>query len=757
MRRLALLCAALAPMTVAAAERLTIERIFAEPDLAGPSLRLPKLSPDGTRVTYLRAKADDIARYDLWEYDVESGEQRLLVDSNALVTGPETLSDEEKARRERQRTSSLSGIVEYQFSRDGSKLLFPLGGDLHLYDLAAPPGKAARRLTNDAAAETDPKFSPRGRYVSFVRDQNLYAIELASGREIALTRDGGGLVRNGMAEFIAQEEMGRDTGYWWSPDEKRIAFTRTDDSGVLEVERFEILAEGAQAYRQRYPAAGTANTKIALGVVALDGGNVRWIDLGPDEDIYLARVDWFPDNEHLLVQRQTRDQKRLDLLRADAATGATTLLFSETSDTWVELHDDLAFLRKQDAFVWGSSRSGFHHLYLYANDGRLIRPLTAGRWSVTPAGASGRGLLGVDESRGVVYFVATEKHPTERHLYRTSLDTKDPERVTRITREDGWHDIALAAEAGIYVDQHSSFTQPPQVSVHRVDGRRLGYVLENRLDASHPYAPYAETSAPPELGTLEAADGQTLYYRLDRPARLQPGRRYPVVIDVYGGPHGQRVRNAWLGHPRTMDGLWRNYLNQEGYIVFSLDNRGTGNRGTAFDAPIYRRLGQVEVEDQIRGVEYLRTLPYVDPERIGVFGWSYGGYMALLCVLRAPDAFAAAVSGAPVTDWRLYDTHYTERYLGDPRTDPAAYDAASVFAWVDDLRRPLLLMHGMADDNVLFTNSTKLMGVLQAKNEPFELMTYPGAKHGLLRHRDTGVHAYSTIARFLDAHLKRAK
>jgi dipeptidyl-peptidase 4 len=756
MRRLAVLCAALAPMTVAA-ERLTIERIFAEPDLAGPSLRLPKLSPDGTRVTYLRAKTDDRARYDLWEYDVESGAERLLVDSNALAAGPEALSDEEKARRERQRTSSLSGIVEYQFSRDGSKLLFPLGGDLHLYGLAAPPARAARRLTNDAAAETDPKFSPRGRYVSFVRDQNLYAIELASGREIALTRDGGGLVRNGMAEFIAQEEMGRDTGYWWSPDEKQVAFTRTDDSDVLEVERFEILAEGAVAYRQRYPAAGTANTRVALGVVGLDGGDVRWIDPGPDADVYLARVDWFPDAAHLLVQRQTRDQKRLDLLRADAATGATTPLFSETSDTWVELHDDLAFLREQDTFVWGSARSGFHHLYLYGNDGRLIRPLTAGRWPVTPAGASARALLGVDESRGRLYFTATEKDPTERHLYRTALDTKDPERVTRITREAGWHEIAMAADTSVYVDLHSSLAQPPQVSVHRVDGTRLGYVVENRLDARHPYAPYAAAHAPPELGTLEASDGQTLHYRLDRPAPLEPGRRYPVVVDVYGGPHGQRVRNAWSGYPRTTDGLWRDYLTQEGYVVFALDNRGTGNRGTAFDAPIHRRLGQVELEDQLRGVEFLRTLPYVDGERIGVFGWSYGGYMALMCVLRAPDAFAAAVAGAPVTDWRLYDTHYTERYLGDPRTDAAAYDAAGVFAWADDLRRPLLLMHGMADDNVLFTNTTKLMAVLQARNEAFDLMTYPGAKHGLLRHRDTGVHAYATIARFLDAHLKRAK
>ena len=413
-------------------------------------------------MTFLQGKEDNKDQLDLWGVDTRTGQSKLLVDSRALTGGDEQLSPEEEARRERQRTASLRGIVEYEFSSDGRNLLVPLGGDLYLYDLTAKT-QPVRRLTNSEAYETDARFSPLGKYVSFVRDQNLFVIDIASGQEQALTTDGKDAVQNGVAEFVAQEEMGRSTGYWWSPDESHIAFTRIDDSPVQEAERFEINADGARMFRQRYPSAGTANTYVELKVIQLRSNTVTPVKVGFD-DGYLARVTWFNDSKHVAVQRQTRDQKRLELLKVDVATGDAKTLLTETSPAWIELHDDLRFLKQRDAFIWASRRSGFRHLYLYDLDGNLIRPLTAGNWMVVGDGTED-GLVGVDEARGIVYFMANEASPLERHLYATSLTTRTPEKVRRISREPGWHDVQLLPGARQYLDQWSSPEQPPSASI----------------------------------------------------------------------------------------------------------------------------------------------------------------------------------------------------------------------------------------------------------------------------------------------------
>src|SRR5882762_8433122 len=370
--------------TLAQAEKLSIERMFAAPDLSGATLRSPQISPDGRLVAYLRGAEHNKDRLDLWAYDIGKRAHRLLVDSSKLVSEEHALSSEEEQRRERQRTSSLSGIVEYQFSPDSRYLLVPLGGDLYVYDLRAKPDKAVRRLTHTASYETDAKFSPLGRYVSFIRDQNLVVYDLTSGKEIKITHDGGGLISLGTAEFIAQEEMARTTGYWWAPDEKRIAFTRVDESPVPEVERFEIYADRTQVIKQRYPAAGAPNAVVQLFVAdvasatsAPSGTSVQ-VDLGSNPDFYLARVNWFPDNSALAVQRESRDQKSLTLLRADPASGSTSELLREQSAHWVELNDNLTLLGKSRQFIWGSNRSGFQHLYLYDWTGKLVRPLTHG-------------------------------------------------------------------------------------------------------------------------------------------------------------------------------------------------------------------------------------------------------------------------------------------------------------------------------------------------------------------------------------------
>jgi dipeptidyl-peptidase-4 len=727
------------------AAELTIDRLFDAPALAGPTIVGLKISPDGSRVTYLQGKPEDKDRLDLWEYDIREGRARILVDSKVLAPAKEKLSDEELGRRERQRTAALSGILEYSFAPSGRALLFPLGGNLYYCDLTKPAKDAVVEINHSNSAASDATISPAGGYVAFVRDQNLHVYDLAKSRGKALTSDGGGPIKNGMAEFVAQEEMDRSTGYWWAPDDRHIAFARVDETPVNLTQRFEIAADNVATFAQRYPTTGGPNVLLRLGVTDVHTGAVTWIDLGNETDIYLARVNWLPDGKTLAIQRESRDQKRLDLLFADIATGQSRIVLTETSKTWIDLHNELSFLTRSHEFIWASSRDGYQHLYLYDYDGHLLRQLTAGAWNVDDFRA--RAIKGIDEKNRLVYFTATEKSPTERQFYSASLDIPDPKKVERISQEDGLHGITMSSDASFYVDNFTSSTQPPQVSLYAADGKLLAQLLENHLNEQHPDAPYLANNSVPDIGTLTAADGQTLYYRLFKPLHFDPTNRYPAIVDVYGGPGVQRVLDNWTGSSFTQ------ILTRAGYVVFQLDNRGTAFRGTAFQAPIRDKLGEVEVADQVQGARWLGSQGFVDPARIGVWGWSYGGYMTLMLMFKAPDVFRAGVAGAPVTDWGLYDTHYTERYLDRPQSNAAGYAASSVLPYAQELKGKLLVMHGMADDNVLFLHSTKLFRKLQDLGKPFDVMVYPGAKHGLTRQHD-GRHAYATIKRFFDANLR---
>jgi dipeptidyl-peptidase-4 len=734
--------------SVEAQTSLDLEAIFASPSISGPSPMGVQISPDGQRVTLLRGKDSDPDRYDLWEYRIDSGELRRLVDADDVVPEEGALSADEEALRERMRIVGVSGIIDYSWSDDGNRLLFPLDGDAYLVTLGGDGEQEIRQLLDTEHFETDLKLSPDNQRLSFVREQDLYVLDIESGEETRLTQDGGGPIRNGQAEFVAQEEMRRYTGYWWSPNGRYVAYTRVDETPVDEIERFEIGAEDIEVIRQRYPRAGTDNARIQLFVHDLQTGERREMDLGDEQDIYIYRVDWFPDSAHLAVQRQPRLLQSLDLLKFDITSGRAETLLTETSPIWVELQDDLTFVGDSGEFVWTSGRSGHQHLYLYSADGELIRPLTAGDRSV--AGSRGRSVLGVSADKREVYFTATAEHALQRHFYAQSLDTDTPQQWRQITQGEGSHSVALSRDASVFVTTFSNPDQPPQVSLHGIDGERLAWITENALDASHPYAPFLANHISPEFSQLTAEDGQALNYQVLKPAGFDPTQQYPVLLYVYGGPGGQQVQRSWMS---TVD-LWLQSMAQRGYVVFTLDNRGTGNRGRAFDAPLYLNMGTLEVRDQMVGVEWLKQQSWVDDERIGVFGWSYGGYMALMMLMQQPGEFAAGVSGAPVTDWTLYDTYYTERFMQRPQDNPGGYEAGNVMSYADQLADPLLVIHGMADDNVLFTHSTKLFADLQAKNLPFEMMTYPGAKHSLIRIRGTGQHSLGATQQFFDRYLQ---
>src|SRR5450830_311617 len=712
----------------ASAERLTLDRLYDDPALAGPGVRALKVAPNGERVTFLRGRDDNQFQLDLWEFNLKDKSTRRLVDSSRLVPD-EKLSDAEKARRERERTASLKGIISYSWSPDGRQLLVPIAGNLYLIDAGRP--EAARLVASGNV--TDPKISPKGKYVSFVRDQNLYVIDLATGKERALTTDGKGTLHNGEAEFVAQEEMHQFTGYYWAPDDSAIAYRRYDEAQVPVARRFEIYADRTDVVEQRYPAAGDPNAVIELRIVSPATGVTRDVDLGADKDIYLVRADWSSDSRQLVFQRQTRDQKKLELIAVDAATLAQRVLVTETATTWTKINDDLRFLANGRGFIWASERTGQNHLYLFDMNGKVKHALTAGDWRVD-------NLLAVDERAGKVYFASNKDAVQDKQAYVVTLDGRTAARPKRLTQADGWHDTTFARNGEVFVDAWSDPANPPQVSIRKPDGTMVTWLERNEVNAAHPYFKYKSDHLPTEYGTMKARDGQTLYWSMIKPYRFDAGKKYPVYLSTYGGPGAQHVTRRWGD---TFD----QYMAQQGYVVFRLDNRGSSRRERSFTDAIYRNLGKVEVEDQLAGIDWLGKQGFVDARRIGVYGWSYGGFMTLRLLSQGSDKIAAGVSGAPVTDWQLYDTHYTERFMDRPVDNPEGYKDSTVFAHVDGLKSKLLLIHGMADDNVLFTNSTKMIDALVNRGVQFELMTYPGAKHGVSnrvqrRHVQTYIDAF---------------
>ncbi|MDE2437208.1 MAG: DPP IV N-terminal domain-containing protein [Sphingomonadales bacterium] len=712
----------------AVAESLSIERVFASPSLNGAVPRGVQLSPDGRYLTLLRNRKDDRERWDLWGYDRTTGKWTMLVDSLKLGSGKE-LSEAEKMQRERMRVGDVKGIVSYSWSADGKSILVPLDGDLFLAHLDGN----VQRLTGTKEDELNPALSEKGGYVSFVRDRRLWVGPTGGAAAPITPEEKAETVHWGEAEFVAQEEMARFTGYWWAPDDSRIAVERFDDAPVGIVTRAAIGAEGTRTFEQRYPAAGTPNALVALFVTRPDGTGRVEVDLGADRDIYLARVNWSPDAKTLYVQRMNREQTRLDMLTVDPATGKSRVLFTETAapKSWINLSNSYRFL-DDGSLVWWSERDGFGHLWRL-KDGQWTQ-LTKGPWVVS-------GLVGIDQKKGRLFFTANKDEPIAQQVY--ALDLTAPSKIERLT-EQGWTNGASMDRKGqTLLVSRSSDAQPPQVYLAHPHGKRIAWVEENRLDASHPYAPYLANHHPAQFGTIKATDGSDLYWRMVTPV-MEPGKRYPVFFQHYGGPTAQNVTRGW-------GGALSQALAARGYIVFEIDNRGTENRGVKFASQIWHAMGSVEVEDQKAGALYLKSLPFVDPARIATYGWSYGGYMTLKMLEADQGLYAAGIAGAPVTKWELYDTTYTERYLGDPNKNPKVYETSDALADAPKIKDPLLIVHGMADDNVVFENSSAMIARLQANAVPFEMMLYPGYTHRVSGPK-IGSHLWNTILTFLERH-----
>jgi dipeptidyl-peptidase 4 len=652
-------------------------------------------APDGTRFATLRGSR-------IMLYDVAAKSEKELLSIEPMEKAAVRVPGPERFDWQNRRVSENS----FQWSSSGKELLLSVSGDLYLY--AIDTGKW-EQLTATPQAERDPKLSPDGSRVAFRRGHDLYTLDLASRKQMRLTEDGGATLLNGELDWVYPEELDLGTAYWWSPDSKQIAYLQFDTSREFVYPQIALGGLRAVAEPERYPQAGTPNPDVHLGVVPAAGGSTRWMDLGDARGALFARVYWTPDSTQLAVKRFNRVQNQLDLLLAHAATGASRSILHETDPYWINNNDLFRFLADGE-FIWGSERDGFQHLYLYGLDGKQKKRLTEGNWEVTE-------LAGVDEARQKIYFVSTEAGPLERQLYSIRLNGKDR---ARVTSGAGTHGISMNPTATHYMDAFSSLTEPSARTLHSSDGAEWAVyrAADRRLTDEYEVLPT-------EIATVKSSNGVTLYGRLIKPANFRAGEKYPAVVMIYGGPGAQSVRNAWAG------ATWDQVLAHRGFVIWQLDNRGSKGRGHAFEAPIYHRTGKTELADQLEGIRYLIAQGFVDPARIGIYGWSYGGYMTLYSLLNAPGVFRAGIAGAPVTSWRNYDTIYTERYMGLPEENEEGYRASSPLEYADKLQAKLLMLHNIEDDNVLFQNTLQMAEALERAGKLFDMVVYPGKSHNV--------------------------
>ncbi|HEY5111734.1 MAG TPA: S9 family peptidase [Acidimicrobiales bacterium] len=723
--------------------------------LPQPGTAVPRqlgFGPEDRVLTYLHSPELGLNQR-LYALDLtRDNSEPVEVRFDGVASSEEDLPLEERLRRERAREVSL-GVTSATWAEEGDVLMVPLpAGVFVLRGLAAAAvtgatdvGAVERLLVvraGDGGPVEDPQLSPDGLKLAFVRDGDIYVADATAAEAplVRLTNTATDGVFNGLAEFIAQEEMRRDHGLWWSPDSSLIAYAQVDER---HIPIYRIAHQGSDGPNggtfedHRYPFAGADNARLHLGVVPVAGGATVWMSLGESGadlgDAYLARVAWFPDGS-LAVQVEARDQKTMDVQRLDVATGESTTLHIEKVEPWINLHNDFKPLKMSDplgCYLWSSERSGYRHLEVRGPDGSLITQLTSGEWAVDELGA-------VDEERGLVYFTGAMDDSTEKHLYCVPLEGGISR---RLTAEPGVHDVVLSRRMSLFIDSFSSLDRPPVVVLKALPEANLARPIYTDADPR-----VAELDLdPPVIARIPGADGTELNAMTFRAqgAEVDIGPP-PLVVYVYGGPEGQLVQNSW----RSTVMLRAQALTRLGCTVLVVDNRGTSRRGLKFEAPIHLLAGHVELDDQVAGVRWAVEQGIADPDRVGIYGWSYGGYMSLMALARAPDVFKAAVAGAPVTHHDGYDTHYTEHYMGTPGANPDGYERSSVLAHTHNIRGKLMLVHGGIDENVHFRHTARLINRLIEHRVPYALLLFPKERH-LPRRTEDRAYMEETVVNWL--------
>jgi len=684
-----------------------------------PRFVAPVWSPNGQTFAYRQQGS-------IYLYEAAKQKSKEWFQPSKLEADAAKISESKAFGWQNRRVSSDS----IQWFPNNKDLLAEAGGDLFI---VRPNGKH-EQLTKTDFAEEDPKLSPNASQILYRSQSNLYVLDVSSHQTRQLTFDGSATLLNGQLDWVYPEELEIGTASWWSPDSKQVAFLQFDISNEFIYPQTDLTGERALAEPERYPQSGTPNARVKLGVITLATGQIKWLDAG-DTDALLARVIWLPDSSQLAVERLNRVQNQLDLLFCNPSTGAAHTVLHEESKTWINFQDNLIFLKNRPEFLWTSEHeNGFRHIYRYSYTGELLAKITSGDWEV-------KKIEAVNEAQQSVLFLSSESSPLESQLYTVSLNGGPR---TRLTPEPGAHHIQANDDGGYFVDSFSNATTPPSQSLRNAGGEQLAVIHEPDTK------PMTEFDLlPSEIVKIAAEDGTPLYGRLIKPAGFQPGVKYPLIVKVYGGPGVQIVRNEWQGVDSGQA------MAHRGYLVWEMDNRGSSGRGHKFEEPVFRELGTHEVEDQKLGVEYLIKQGFVDPEHVGIVGWSYGGYMTIHSMLLAPGVFKVGVAGAPVTDWHNYDTIYTERYMDLPANNLDRYKKSSNVQNAAKLEGHLLILHNFEDDNVLFQNTMQMAGAFENAGKVFFMQIYPQKAHGVSGpYRKSLMEAEMT---FFDEYLKNKK
>jgi dipeptidyl-peptidase-4 len=689
---------------------LTIESIFAPGGITGREPEAIHFLPSQAKFSYI-LRDDSGEHAELWVMDANTGEKKLLV-------GPEKLASlapsVEKLNDDREKDAiTRYHVSAYRWAPDAKHLLFTPHGQLWYYDLETG---TAVQISTAPDASRDPKFSPDGKSLAYVREHNLYVEPIARGSVKQLTKDKDANILDGEVDWVYAEELSVRSNYFWSQDGGRIAFLQMDETQVPTYPITDWMPTHPKVDQEKYPKAGDPNPVVRLGVISSSGGKIKWLSLTDEHDIYIPRFGWL-DKNTLWAQVLNRTQDRLDIYFVDASSGKSRKMLTESvPDAWVNVGDDFIVVGDKGQFLWTSWRDGHTHIYLYSydhasplsSDAKLERQLTNGDFEVL-------GIQAVDDAMGAIYFNCNKDDPRRQQIYSVKLDGTD---FRRISREDGFHDPTFDDVGKHYVDNYSAQITPPQLSSCATDASCKSFFQARSVEGLG--------LAAPKRIEFKAEDGTTLYGQLLMPASDASGK-VPLIIYVYGGPAGQVVQDKWKGR----DGLFDQYLVQHGFAIFSVDNRGTPGRDRKFQTAIRHEFGEVELRDQLAALDQLlASKPELDPQRIAIWGWSNGGAMTLYALTHS-HRFRAGVSVAPVADWRNYDTIYTERYLGLPSENPQVYAEWSPPKVADKLHGTLLLVHGTEDDNVHLQNSIQMEDALIRAGKQFRFMAYPNKTHGI--------------------------
>jgi dipeptidyl-peptidase-4 len=709
-------------------ENLTIKKIF-----SGKIVKYSAPSSiawlNSKKIIYI--KTDESSKISsIYTYDLRGFKETLILSGEKLLREyPTKLTPQQIMIAERRREKS-KGIISYQLSNDRKRILIPFSGEIFIFNLA---NKTLDKIYAGDSPAINPEFSPNNKFISYIKNNDLHIYDLSTRKEKRLTKKAGKYIKNGMGEFVAMEEMGRYVSYWWSPNSKYIAYISSDES---EVKRYPLPTYFSnkgfpEIYQESYPSAGTHNAKVILKIVNIDDGEITKIFPEQYKEVYLPRVCWARDNL-IFYQVQDRRQKTLKLFSYSIDSKKNKLILEEKSDTWVNITGNPVFFKHKDRFFWLSERDGNRHIYLYDFNGKLIKQLTKGDWQVSSISKH-------YEKRYVLYFYSNKNNPLDNYLYGMDYRKKI---MSRITKGSGQHKIIFSRSNRFYIEKITSYKFPYKIYYKKINGKISKLILGSDENLYKKY-----NLVEPEIIKIKN-EGETLYSSLLKPPNFNPSKKYPLIVYIYGGPHSQHVANRWGGDFY----LYHQFLAQNGFLVYTLDNRGTFNRGKKFEEYIYRELGKIELKDQLAGVNYLIKQGFVDENRIGIWGGSYGGFMTIYSLINAPSVFKVGVALAPVTDWHFYDTHYTERYLDIPSENKEGYKKSSPLNFADRLKNRLFLIFGLHDDNVHPVHSIDFIKKLEDNNTKFDLLIYPNRAHSL-KGIKTRIHLFESIFEFFKKNL----